>query len=344
MKMKMKTMKMKRYRTGLLLNLEEKFNYDSPDTDLYKDVMLITPNSYNFETINYFPDLNFKYNDYGNHIDYSIFKFNESPDLTNIKTIFINKKCKIYSIKLKAFLKKYNIKKVSDPNEADYFVIDKSHLQYNNKISNLMYKISCKRFLERFEKDLINNHPNIVETVKNSKCKFLFINGNIKSLLSKEYLKLNESTFIHTSYEERIVDLDLFKRCLKYEAAGKFIEPKYLISAVNNLNPTITKESYEQLDSMFTSDDPGSQSLAMEIMANSNYNANLVYILELIDKHYPILQNEKKNLNFKSLLQYIPLKCPTALSMEYKLSLLKEHDQLTLSNIKLLIPNIDHGR
>ena len=64
---------------------------------------------------------------------------------------------------------------------------------------------------------------------------------------------------------------------------------------------------YEQLEDMLLSKEVGNISLAMELMANSNYKMSEVKIALLMNRHWNIMSNSKtwQLTNFKSVLTYI---------------------------------------
>lgn len=92
-----------------------------------------------------------------------------------------------------------------------------------------------------------------------------------------------------------------------------------LISIVNSNNSTIIDEAmYESLEQMFCSNDLDNHVLAMEIMANSNYDDSLLYLCWLFrDHHYAIYQQKTRNhVNFKALCSYMGFSSPSYCNMD----------------------------
>ena len=88
----------------------------------------------------------------------------------------------------------------------------------------------------------------------------------------------------------------------------KVYDYKCLISHINAEDSiTITEEVFQQLSSMFESEDTDNHILAMEIMANSNYIESLMY-LEILFVDHGTKINEcstKRHVNFKSLVDFL---------------------------------------
>ena len=88
----------------------------------------------------------------------------------------------------------------------------------------------------------------------------------------------------------------------------KVYDYKSLISHINAEDSiSITEEVFQQLSSMFESEDTDNHILAMEIMANSNYIESLMY-LEILFVDHGTKINEcstKRHVNFKSLVDFL---------------------------------------
>lgn len=91
-----------------------------------------------------------------------------------------------------------------------------------------------------------------------------------------------------------------------------------LIGLVNgDDSTTIDNAMYESLDEMFQSRDTDNVVVAMEIMANSNYQESLYYLCLLFEAHYNKIsdQRSRNHVNFKSLCNYMGFSSPSYCSM-----------------------------
>jgi hypothetical protein len=82
-----------------------------------------------------------------------------------------------------------------------------------------------------------------------------------------------------------------------------------ILNIINEQNVTIDEKKYFELKMMLNSDDAESHKLAMELMANSNYNKSFIYLCMLLKEFTGKISNSKQSdhVNFKALLQYLDL-------------------------------------
>lgn len=91
-----------------------------------------------------------------------------------------------------------------------------------------------------------------------------------------------------------------------------------LIGLINgDDSTTIDPVMYESLSEMFQSRDTDNVVVAMEIMANSNYQESLYYLCLLFEAHYGKIsdQRSRNHVNFKSLCNYMGFSSPSYCSM-----------------------------
>lgn len=114
-----------------------------------------------------------------------------------------------------------------------------------------------------------------------------------------------------------------------------------ILEHVNGDNAvTITTDVYNNLNMMFDSTDTDNHILAMEIMANSNYNDSLLFIQMLFMNHYSKMESlkEKNHVNFKSLLAYLGKTIQGMYSdMDTIMHSLRDNGRLTEENIETLL-------
>lgn len=133
---------------------------------------------------------------------------------------------------------------------------------------------------------------------------------------------------------------DICKALLSGNVATIYNESS-LLKHVNGDNAmTINGDVYQNLKSMFDSTDTDNHILAMEIMANSNYNDSLLYLEMLFMNYSHKMDNlrEKNHVNFKSLLSYLN-KTPQYMSVyiDDVVDSLRDNGKLTPENIQILL-------
>jgi hypothetical protein len=116
---------------------------------------------------------------------------------------------------------------------------------------------------------------------------------------------------------------------------------KEILKHVNGEDATIiNNEVYEQLSSMFESSDEDNVVLAMEILANSNYLASLLYIEMLFKEYAHKMEGSrtKNHVNFKSLLSFLRKnKNYLSTDVDNIITSLKNWDCLTVQSLNILM-------
>lgn len=121
----------------------------------------------------------------------------------------------------------------------------------------------------------------------------------------------------------------------------KVYDYKCLIAHINAEDSiTIDEKVFQQLSSMFESEDKDNHVLAMEIMANSNYIESLMYLeILFVDHGYKINDSStKRHVNFKSLVDFLGknINYLSSTSSHTVIDSLIEKNVLTLDSIKYI--------
>lgn len=119
-----------------------------------------------------------------------------------------------------------------------------------------------------------------------------------------------------------------------------FVEQDIILREINNI--VMTQDMYTSVCSMFDSEDTSNHIIAMETMANCDYEKSCVYILLLMDKYKSQINNSKTrdHVNFKSLMKFFGMKSYdiSSLDLDKLIMRLRDKGLLTTSNLKLLMP------
>jgi hypothetical protein len=97
----------------------------------------------------------------------------------------------------------------------------------------------------------------------------------------------------------------------------------------------MTREMHDEIDNMFNSSDKNNHILAMEIMANCDYEKSALYLLQLLSNNRTkiTVAKEKNHVNFQSLCKFFNTEPGTHLSLDGRLQRLAEK-KLINSSIK----------
>jgi len=216
-------------------------------------------------------------------------------------------------VKLKDLSLQHGIKTVRDIDEATHVFCGKntkdklvnSHWYYDldtqllrdivdnsEGIMDDHYRENLRQALEFYTEPIVIVEYSSASTLRNSSLDILDkITGNILRSSNVYYTVDDE----HTDLFPGILNIDIYD------------ESKLLKHINGDDAATIDETMFLQISDMFKSLDEDNHVLAMEIMANCNYNDSLLYLEMLFEKHSSPMQQSrtKSHVNFKSLLSYL---------------------------------------
>ena len=243
-------------------------------------------------------------------------KYSPSPG----DVLYIGPGCNIPRIKLRDLLLNNYAKTTNDVTKATHIFVDttfqkmvkycwlhsvskKQLVQFVNLLFEATYLDSDE--IEDIE-DVIKGLPddeqiNVDNGVKyhieNRSCSLF--NG-VNKVITNPNTRSSYMNYVDPDYEDRWIHI--------MSNLDKVYDYKCLISHINAEDSiTITEEVFQQLSSMFESEDQDNHILAMEIMANSNYIESLMYIEILFTDHGHTINDcsTKRHVNFKSLVDFL---------------------------------------
>lgn len=266
--------------------------------------------------------------------------------------LYIGPGCNIPRIKLRDLLLDNHAKTTNDVTKATHIFVDTT---FQKMVSSFWSNTVSKAQLLQFN-ELLFKHDHLDESeyvVLESLIKDLIDTAqiNVSSNVQFEIQRRNSNMFKGTpimnnpdsssSYVNHVKEdyVDSWKHIM--DNIDKVYDYKCLISHINAEDSiTIDEKVFEQLSSMFESEDKDNHVLAMEIMANSNYIESLMYLeILFVDHGYKINDcSTKRHVNFKSLVDYLGknLNYLGSTSSHTVIDSLIEKDVLTLDSIKYI--------
>lgn len=165
--------------------------------------------------------------------------------------------------------------------QMDSYQIDKieTALEFNNE-NIILFDYVTRAFL----------HDDTIQNMHNS------------PLIANIISSTNNEHFNTVSYDNGVIFKHLSDKIVFNETD--------LIEILNGNDAlTINDESRLQLEEMLSSDDIENHTLAMEIMANSEYKSSLLQLMILFEKFSNVFMasSTRNHVNFKSLLSYLEL-------------------------------------
>ena len=135
------------------------------------------------------------------------------------------------------------------------------------------------------------------------------------------------------STERSLNDLD------KIIASGKTIVHEDVVLQIIGETTIMDKEMYDELNKMFDSQDVNNHVLAMEVMANCNFEKSALYLLSLFKQNRNSISNrsERNHVNFKSLCKFFGVRPGEYLSLDSVIEIAKNKNLITKEEIPTLM-------
>jgi hypothetical protein len=249
--------------------------------------------------------------------------------------LYIDKSCTVPRFKLKEFCAEKNIKITRDITKAtSIFISDDIIKEYFNYKS--LEKIPAKDFVYALNKKC----PYHTDAIK---IKEIIESENLDFIVIGYYTYSNQLDIkIDYSSDSLLViddeNYDKFKVILQSNAHHQ----NDLLKLLNN-SVTMDADMYKQMSQMLNTNDNANIKLAMELLANCDYEASAVYIL-LIFKNYGTTMWDsgfRHHVNFKSLLKFFDFDGRYKVSrfdLDHIVNKLKSKNLMTDENLAILMP------
>jgi hypothetical protein len=316
-------------------------------------------------------ELSLSNSDYFDNYDLSLLDFNtqvnvQAATFNDVKTLFplstgyepkekdklfFAKSVNIPRVKLKNLTKDYKIKATTKIEEANaVFISSNTTAKYTDVFWR--YSVRTDKFKEFFEAAVDagyfdDYHANkIKDGLEFYEGELIAIDYNTRQILEDVHIpfRLTEGTSYSSQRLNYIADeyYDSYKDILDF--TGDVYDESELLKYLNGSDAIAIEENmYESLCEMFDSSDRDNHTMAMEIMANSQFEESVLYLSLLFNKYYNDMQNSrtKSHVNFKSLLALMEIRSNYFyLSIDDIVIKLKKHNKLTKENVDLLLKKL----
>jgi hypothetical protein len=256
---------------------------------------------------------------------------------------YIHPGCNIPRFKFKNFCKTFNVALVKYKKDADVEILS------SESIVNLCQRYyrgdyySKESTINILQKYAINNASlqELITAINQSEADYVLFSNEMTN--TDFYSKLPESfTDENLSYANQpnvFISEENYKAYLDIMNNPKCVFQNDILSLINTGN-NITEAEYRRLKDLLDSSDSENTKLAMEIMANSDYNHNAVYILLLLMDYRGEIYNSptKHHVNFKSLLKYFNININRGIDLDTITSVLMNNKLLNQANLDVLMP------
>ena len=262
--------------------------------------------------------------------------------------LFFGKSVNIPRVKLKNLTKDYKIKATTKIEDATAIFISPNATAkyvsvqwfYSVKTENFKEFVTAASDHGCFDAYYSNKLNDALEFYTGD-C--IAIDYHTRSLLENEQIpfRLTEGTTFSSQRLNVLEDQYLVSYNEIIESTVPIYDESELLRHLNGSDALAIEENmYESLCEMFDSSDRDNHTLAMEIMANSQFEDSILYLGLLFNGYYNKIQDSrsKSHVNFKSLLALMDIKGHYFhLDIDGITDRLKKHNKLTKESVDILL-------
>lgn len=157
--------------------------------------------------------------------------------------------------------------------------------------------------------------------------------SNASSKWVKKTIKDTQTTEVWASEDKRIRDFD------KILDLNLPIVYQNDLLAIINTNNVMDKHMYEEAVKMFDSEDTNNHVLAMELMANCDYQKSAIYLLSLLKKFHSKIsyRKEKDHVNFSALCTFFDVQAGCYYTLDGIIEILTKRNLISSSELPILM-------
>jgi hypothetical protein len=269
-------------------------------------------------------------------------EFTKKYEFKDNDVFYINSDCSIPRFKLKTFCENNNCKVTRDITKAtalfassDLIKKETTSTNWTAAIQADIFKDHLKRFYpnDKHAIDLVNllDYKTDIDMVLARK--------NLFEKLSTKFSKLQPFSEAH---DYQLCSLDNYNK-LDYIITHPNVYHQDDLLKIINGSIVMDTEMYDQISNMLESNDNNDTKLAMELIANLDYDACAVYILLLFKNFGSKMWDSgyRHHVNFKSLLNYFDVNQKYSINridLDDIVTRLKNKNLLTDDVLKILMP------
>lgn len=248
--------------------------------------------------------------------------------------------CTVPRFKMKKFCEEYGTAMVKYKEKASALFVGTESIKELMK-QTYSYTMSVDSF-----RDFMRKHgkPELLSMIEQINAKYIYVIYNNVDVIKKftttgfkpvDDLKYRGGKACQFKDEE---SLNIFKSFID---TPNIYHEKDVLRRINTGKP-LMEEDYTSLLRFFESSDDNNIKLAMDIMANCDYEKSSVYLMLLFYKYGFVMRdmNTVKHVNFKSLLKFFNLSNLDSVYLDTMVDSLIALQLLNRQNIEVLLPEV----
>ena len=203
-----------------------------------------------------------------------------------------------------------------------------------------MYTILKVEFLKWFDTIMCNSYMELRALVVAELHDYIYLSSSVRSAF------VNEDTF-HVPLDdelcdcncEKILSEESYQNLLKIQNDPTIKSQNDILSLLNT-GVILDEGMYKNIHSLFESSDKENTKLAMEAMANCDFQKSAVYLLLLMKEYGDKISDSgnRHHVNFKSLIKYFQVSNLENMSVDDMIDSLRVQKLLNVDNLNRLMP------
>ena len=249
--------------------------------------------------------------------------------------------CDIPRFKVKQFCIKTGVSVVKNKDRSNVRFIGPDTL--NTMIHQLWYyEMTKANFLQWFDTVMCNAYEELKDIIIKSEHSSIYLSSHVASQFNNKELFASKTLGSNArSYESNIFaqSEDNYKLLCTIFDDTQIRFQNDLLSLLNT-GTVMDEQMYQDIHRLFESTDKENTKLAMEAMANCDFQQSAVYLLMLIGKYGQKIQNSGNihHVNFKSLVKYFQIKDIQSIDVDDMIDCLRYQKLLSIGNLNRLMP------
>lgn len=266
--------------------------------------------------------------------------------------IYLTPGCNVPRFKVKQFCQNNNVALVKYKERANAIFIGPDSIQDKIVTTDYgTYPVPKDHFLKFLDKVVESTDPRylpLIESIQKSENDIVYvITGVYNTLQNKTHfgiklyknnpLDKDESTYHYLP--SHIASFEDLKELEAYSNDPRYYNQDDMLKLLNT-GGTMTEEMYHSIKRLFESTDVQNTKLAMEAMANCDFEKSSVPLLLLVKEFSSKIQNSGNihHVNFKSLLKFFNITDVQNITLDTIINSLKAKKLLSPSNLHILMP------
>lgn len=238
--------------------------------------------------------------------------------------------CNAHGTALVKYIDKANVKFTSEESISEILMNNSANAMGKEEFITWLDTVMCNAYMQ-LRADVVNSGCNFVYMTHQAGNSFLD-----KKLFGNKRLPDNSTTYKYGIKHIPDEKLSLFTSMMTDPEI--YLQDSLLVHL--NTGAIMDQNMYDDIQRLFKTSDKENTKLAMEAMANCDFQKSAVYLLLILKEHGQVIfdSGNRNHVNFKSLLKYFNIKEITRISVDGMINALRHQNLLSVDNLNRLMP------